>query len=327
VAQGQQGVAEGLDEDAVRAEAQAAYMQGQCMILAIAINQLNPKRYPIGYIWEYNAGIPDMQLDDDEWENLSPQEQEEISKDISRHSLVHAYVRDTETNEYIDARGRHRDIPNLWGRLGVTRFEEFPGTARELIDITVNGEWDEVGEQVNFKRGQPAFDSMAGPAGVKRAQDYAVKYLNIDPGPASQSTPKKPVWMNPGDTLPPSSPNGTWVILGPYKNVLYRFSASNEQRARTMKDQWCKENNIDPDSYNFCRLKYDGDVRLGQPIKKQGMAENFADGRGPGRPGDSQRHGIPKGATMAQLEKAAKAPGRKGELARWQLNMRRGKKK
>jgi hypothetical protein len=55
--------------------------------------------------------------------------------------------------------------------------------------------------------------------------------------------------------------------------------------------------------------------------------ENFADGKGPGRPGDSQRHGIPKGATMAQLEKAAKAPGRKGQLARWQLNMRRGQKK
>ena len=55
--------------------------------------------------------------------------------------------------------------------------------------------------------------------------------------------------------------------------------------------------------------------------------ENFADGKGPGRPGDSQRHGIPKDATIAQLEKAAKAPGRKGQLARWQINMRRGKKK
>ena len=55
--------------------------------------------------------------------------------------------------------------------------------------------------------------------------------------------------------------------------------------------------------------------------------ENFADGKGPGRPGDSQRHGIPKGATIAELEKAAKAPGRKGQLARWQLNMRRGHKK
>jgi hypothetical protein len=57
------------------------------------------------------------------------------------------------------------------------------------------------------------------------------------------------------------------------------------------------------------------------------VAENFADGKGPGRPGDSQRHGIPKGATIAQLEKHAKRPGRAGQLARWQLNMRRGKAK
>ena len=164
-----------------RAEAEASYMQGECMILAVAINQLNPKRYPIGYIWEYNmsAGAPDMQLDDDEWESLTPAEQQEISKDISRHSVVHAYVRDRETNEYIDARGRHKTPPNLWGRLGVTRFEEFPGTARELINITAHGDWDEVGEQVSFKRGQPAFDSLAGPAGVKRAQDYAIKYLGV----------------------------------------------------------------------------------------------------------------------------------------------------
>lgn len=62
-------------------------------------------------------------------------------------------------------------------------------------------------------------------------------------------------------------------------------------------------------------------------LDKQGVAENFADGKGPGRAGDSQRHGIPKGATIAELEKAAKAPGRKGQLARWQINMRRGKKK
>ena len=41
------------------------------------------------------------------------------------------------------------------------------------------------------------------------------------------------------------------------------------------------------------------------------LDENFADGKGPGHPGDSQHHGIPKGATMAQLQKAAKASGRK----------------
>jgi hypothetical protein len=65
----------------------------------------------------------------------------------------------------------------------------------------------------------------------------------------------------------------------------------------------------------------------GHNMSVRGLQENFADGKGPGRPGDSQRHGIPKGATMAQLEKASHAKGRKGQLARWQLNMRRGKAK
>jgi 5'(3')-deoxyribonucleotidase len=59
---------------------------------------------------------------------------------------------------------------------------------------------------------------------------------------------------------------------------------------------------------------------------KKKIGENFADGKGPGRPGDSQRHGIPKKASIEQLEKASHAEGRKGQLARWQLNMRRGKK-
>jgi len=73
-------------------------------------------------------------------------------------------------------------------------------------------------------------------------------------------------------------------------------------------------------------------LRTGQPIQvylfnSRKLKENFADGRGPGRPGDSQRHGIPKHATMAELEKASHAKGRKGQLARWQLNMRRGHKK
>jgi hypothetical protein len=57
------------------------------------------------------------------------------------------------------------------------------------------------------------------------------------------------------------------------------------------------------------------------------VSENFADGKGPGKPGDSQRHGIPKHATKAELEKASHSAGRKGQLARWQINMRNGKKK
>lgn len=56
------------------------------------------------------------------------------------------------------------------------------------------------------------------------------------------------------------------------------------------------------------------------------IEENFADGKNPGRKGLSQRVGIPKNATIAQLEKFKHAKGEKGRMARWQLNMRQGKK-
>jgi len=60
------------------------------------------------------------------------------------------------------------------------------------------------------------------------------------------------------------------------------------------------------------------------------IEENFADGRGPGRKGDSKRAGIPRGATIAQLKKirsSKTASPRKKQLAHWQINMRQGRKK
>ena len=59
-----------------------------------------------------------------------------------------------------------------------------------------------------------------------------------------------------------------------------------------------------------------------------GLNENFADGKNPGRKGLSKRVGIPKKATLGQLEKiAGSSTGERRRMAQWQLNMRRGKKK
>jgi hypothetical protein len=241
-----------------------------------------------------SAGAPDMQLDDDEWEYLSPEEQEEISKDISRHSIVHAYVRDQETNEYIDARGRHDTLPNLWGRLGQTRFEEFPGSARELINITAHGDWDEVGEKVSFKRGQPAFDSLAGAAGVKRAQDYAVKYLGVEgnknkaPGTGQQGVaegapivvaqapidvrnPKKAPqpYRNKGDIVPDTKPPSTekrGVKGRPGQRPMPKYdeSAAMTQTAKRL---------TDPKDGAVAKLRAAGDKRREDQLKSRDIAK------------------------------------------------------
>ncbi len=61
--------------------------------------------------------------------------------------------------------------------------------------------------------------------------------------------------------------------------------------------------------------------------RKKRVKENFADGRNPGRKGLSRRVGIPKKATLDQLEKIVKSStGERRRMAQWQINMRRGKK-
>ena len=115
-----------------------------------------------------------------------------------------------------------------------------------------------------------------------------------------------------------SIPPGTLVGDMAIANKFYRAKTTEE------KQQYAEAYKASLQPYPVDVSKYRMPELL---IPKQGVAENFADGKGPGRPGDSVRHGIPKGATMAELERASHAKGRKGQLARWQLNMRRGKKK
>lgn len=70
-------------------------------------------------------------------------------------------------------------------------------------------------------------------------------------------------------------------------------------------------------------------IRAYVGVKNQNsVSENFADGKKPGRKGLSRRVGIPKKATLGQLEKIAKnSTGERRKMAQWQLNMRRGKAK
>ena len=71
-------------------------------------------------------------------------------------------------------------------------------------------------------------------------------------------------------------------------------------------------------------------IRQSAKMKSVEFNENFADGKGPGRAGDSKRAGIPKGATITQLKRIRSsntASARKKQLAHWQINMRQGRKR
>ncbi len=74
-----------------------------------------------------------------------------------------------------------------------------------------------------------------------------------------------------------------------------------------------------------------GDTYIGWSKEElSNIDENFADGRNPQDKGDSKRHGISKGMSIADLKKirsSDSASPRKKQLAHWQINMRQGKKK
>jgi hypothetical protein len=61
---------------------------------------------------------------------------------------------------------------------------------------------------------------------------------------------------------------------------------------------------------------------------KKAVAENFADGRNPGRKGLAKRMGVNTKASVSSLRKTAKnSSGEKQRMAHWLANMKAGRKK
>ena len=84
---------------------------------------------------------------------------------------------------------------------------------------------------------------------------------------------------------------------------------------------------IDPVRWDNERLiKHRGIVS--RKIQEQGMAENFKDGKNPGRKGLSKRMGVNTKASVSALRKVAKnSSGEKQRMAHWLANMKSGRKK
>ena len=110
-------------------------------------------------------------------------------------------------------------------------------------------------------------------------------------------------------------------------STIFSFGSEEEEHAyiQALKKTGLNTTDIDPvdpkQPKNMKRQKTDPTYNVG---------ENFADGKNPQDKGDSKRHGISKGMSIAQLKKVRSsdsASPRKKQLAHWQINMRQGKKK
>jgi GNAT superfamily N-acetyltransferase len=100
------------------------------------------------------------------------------------------------------------------------------------------------------------------------------------------------------------------VLNGKFEDGAHRVSAI-----------WLLQQRMDPKNPLWANAK------LNVQFVKQGVAENFHDGRNPQDKGDSKRHGVPTKASISTLRKVAKQGGRKGQLAHWMANMKSGRAK
>ncbi len=182
------------------------------------------------------------------------------------------------------------------------------------------------GKFPQYLRSNPiVFESVEGPGEEEQEESDPTKPIPFPKGTTLVNVSDVYDWYKLGMAVPSLDKADPRVFNKGVPHTVFAFGSEEEEHrmAPLLKRLGFTLHDIDTQD------DYQKAIRASDVVEhlERYVAENFADGKGPGRPGDSQRHGIPKGATMAQLQKAAKAPGRKGQLARWQINMRRGRKK
>jgi len=116
-----------------------------------------------------------------------------------------------------------------------------------------------------------------------------------------------------------SIPPGTLVGDMAIANKFYRAKTSEEkQQYAELYKASLQPYPVDVSEYRMPELL----------IPKQGVAENFADGKNPGRKGLAKRSGVNTKASVSSLRKTAKnSSGEKQRMAHWLANMKAGRAK
>jgi hypothetical protein len=115
---------------------------------------------------------------------------------------------------------------------------------------------------------------------------------------------------------------GNWLIRAEDGTVLHRFGGigNSQADANRTAQTWAQRN---PDVMR----QHPGGVDV-VPEMMEGVAENFADGKNPGRKGLAKRVGVNTKASVSDLRKTAKnSSGEKQRMAHWLANMKAGRAK
>ena len=342
-----------ITESTEREIAQIQYMQGECAVLALTIRNMNPQRFTLGFVYEFFDSSPDMYLEPDEFDELDPAQQRDIQYSYQNWTLTHAYVYDVLTREYIDAEGRHKQLPMIGRSLNSTRHNKFPAETQDLVNVSHYMEYDEAQEKWIVLQGWAALDKAYTPEDKQRAREYAIKYLGID-RPA-QAVAEDSEHYNGIELSMEIEKDDEYVDDDDYDNqtlyvratsggkelghVLFSFDGEYLLPQDLEVEERYRGRGIAQTMYDFVKSKGYKIRRSGQQTDagagfwakhrpEQNVWENFADGQHPEDKGDSKRYHVPTKSSVSNLRKFAKNhSGRAAQLAHWAANMKAGRAK
>jgi hypothetical protein len=107
-------------------------------------------------------------------------------------------------------------------------------------------------------------------------------------------------------------------------NLMRAIEFITERKKRKRKPRWAAYGPGPYGGYGYA-VGYSGD---GGAAGSDGVGENFADGKKPGRKGLAKRSGVNTKASVSSLRKTAKnSSGEKQRMAHWLANMKAGRAK
>jgi hypothetical protein len=125
--------------------------------------------------------------------------------------------------------------------------------------------------------------------------------------------------------------NGQWKVLVGGQEV-YRFGGvgNSQADANRIAAAWLRSSGrgVSGEGFEVYPVMDESLREYRMPQPSQGVAENFADGKNPGRKGLSKQVGVNTKASVSSLRKTAKnSSGEKQRMAHWLANMKAGRAK
>lgn len=173
------------DELSDQEKQERAYMEGNCVKLAVALNTLDPDRFKIGCIHEFTISPNhDIPMDDSDLGYLSKSELKKIFSNPHHWVMEHAFVHDLKTDKWIDARGAHNHIQAIVNVSKPLDPNFKPSDSNGINDSPTSKIRYPISQhdirQMNLGTEFGGQDLDLGPESLRKALLYAKTYLGID---------------------------------------------------------------------------------------------------------------------------------------------------